>query len=127
MLTVSNNLKTPRFLFFLKKTKKDLQNSHRFFMVEDIRLDATILTRIILKGVVNFELKFFQLDSFLNLFEFLSSLRKIDKIMINSSKFYFMMYSQVVLIYFYLKFVSFSSSRLLSIALRAPLSTSLEV
>jgi hypothetical protein len=95
-------------------------------MVEDIRLDATILTRIILKGVVNFELKFFQLDSFLNLFEFLSSLRKIDKIMINSSKFYFMMYSQV-LIYFYLKFVSFSSSRLLSIALRAPLSTSLEV
>jgi hypothetical protein len=70
-------------------------------MVEDIRLDATILTRIILKGVVNFESKFFQLDSFLNLFEFLSSLRKIDKIMINSPKFYFMMYIQVVLIFLF--------------------------
>jgi hypothetical protein len=61
------------------------------------------------------------------LFEFLSSLRKFDKFIINSSKFYFVMYSQVILVYFYLKFVSFSSSKLLDVVLPAPLRTSLEV
>jgi hypothetical protein len=40
------------------------------------RLDRTILIGIILKSVTNFELKFFQIDSFLILLESLSLGRK---------------------------------------------------
>jgi hypothetical protein len=41
---------------------------------------AVILTGIISKGTAKFELKFFKVDSFLNLFEFLTSHRKPIKL-----------------------------------------------
>jgi hypothetical protein len=50
--------------------------NHVFF-VEDKDTYTTILIGIISKGLINFELKFFQIDSFLTLFKFLSSLVKL--------------------------------------------------
>jgi hypothetical protein len=74
-------IKTPPFLFFLQKIKGallTLQNLRRFFGRS--KLDVTILPIIIPKGVINYELKFFQIDSFLALLEFLSALRKLIKL-----------------------------------------------
>jgi hypothetical protein len=51
-----------------------------YFFGERSRLYATIFIGIILKGSTNFELKFFQVYSFLILLEFLSSLRKLVKL-----------------------------------------------
>jgi hypothetical protein len=53
---------------------------HVDVLVGRSRLDATVLTRIILKCAINFELKFFQLHSFLSLLEFLSVLTKLIKL-----------------------------------------------
>jgi hypothetical protein len=47
---------------------------------ESSRLDATILTRIISKGATNSKLKFFQVNSFLSLLEFLNPLRNLIKL-----------------------------------------------
>jgi hypothetical protein len=67
---------------FIKKTKGallDLQNSRNLFY-ESSRLDATILTRMISKGATNSKLKFFQVNSFLSLLEFLNPLRNLIKL-----------------------------------------------
>jgi hypothetical protein len=44
------------------------------------RVDAIILAGIISKGAVKFELKYFQVHSFLSLIEFLSLLTKLIKL-----------------------------------------------
>jgi hypothetical protein len=54
-----NVIRTPFFYSFFKILKcalRSLQNLHWFF-VERLKLDATIL-----KGAVNYKLKFFQID-----------------------------------------------------------------
>jgi hypothetical protein len=67
---------------FIKKTKGallDLQNSRNLFNESSI-LDVTILTGIITKGATNSKLKFFEVDSFLSLLEFLNPLRNLIKL-----------------------------------------------
>jgi hypothetical protein len=68
-------------MLFFKESKcvlLELQNSCGFF--GSSRLDVNILTLIILKGDTNFELKLFQIDSFLALIKILSPLRKLVKL-----------------------------------------------
>jgi hypothetical protein len=66
------------------------------FLGGRIRLDATILTRITSKGAAKFKLKFFQIDSFLTLLEFLNPLIRLIKLLRKTPKFYFVLYFNLV-------------------------------
>jgi hypothetical protein len=57
------------FFIFLQKSEKCISRPSNFTSIYfggSSRLDTIILTGIILKGVINFELKLFQIDNFLS-------------------------------------------------------------
>jgi hypothetical protein len=62
------------FCSFLKKIKRCTSSNFTLIFII-LRLNATILTKIILKCIINYELKYFQINSFLGLVRFLSLLK----------------------------------------------------